>query len=154
MRSNPGPFEPVWYFLQTPMSFRVLGIGGSAIFTISALAIAAAHSNSALLLGLVLLGAFWLETSSNICRRCRYYGTWHCLGQGMLVSKIFWPIRGGVGDAGVMLHGAFAATYILYGLFWLWHRPLLGVLFTLWVPLAFVSATTPSGFSWRAGKPR
>jgi len=135
------------------MSFRVLGVGGFVLFTISALAIAAGHSGSALLLGLVLLGAFWLESSTNICRRCRYYGTWHCLGQGMLVSRILSPIRAATSEPGVMLHAALAAGYILYGLFWLWHRPALGVLFTVWAPLAFVSATTPSGFSWRAKQP-
>jgi hypothetical protein len=150
MRANPGPFEPFIYLLQTPIMYRVVGIGGFILFTITFFAIAADHSDRALLWGVILLGAFWVESSASICRRCRFYGTWHCLGQGRLVSVIFPPIRGGIGEFGVMRHAAFAAVYILYGLFWLWHQPLAGFLFTLWVPAAFITATTPAGFSWRA----
>jgi hypothetical protein len=153
MRPNPGPFEPLFYFLQTPMVYRIVGIGGFVLFSLSFLAIASDHSGGALLLGLLLLAAFWLESSVNICRRCRFYGTWHCVGQGMAVSKLFAPARGGIGEPGVMLHAAVAAIYVLYGLFWMWHEPLLGFLFTLWVPVAFISATTPTGFSWRAKQP-
>jgi hypothetical protein len=40
-------------------------------------------------LWLAMLAAWWLEASLTVCRRCRHYGTWHCAGQGMLVSKIF-----------------------------------------------------------------
>ena len=41
-------------------------------------------------------------------------------------------------------------VYLVYGLFWLWHVPVLGFLFTLWVPLLLISADVPNGFSWRA----
>src|ERR1035441_1198506 len=87
MRLNPGPFEPFVYILQTPIMFRVVGLGGLILFTIVALSIASEHSAGAAIFGLALMGALWFEASSNICRRCRFYGTWHCLGQGMLRSE-------------------------------------------------------------------
>ena len=59
-------------------------------------------------------------------------------------------IEGKLSEPGVMLHAVLGAAYVAYGLFWMWHRPVLGLLFTLWLPLAFISATSPSGFSWRA----
>jgi hypothetical protein len=94
----------------------------------------------------------WLETSTNICRRCRFYGTWHCLGQGMAVSKLFSRINGGVGDSGALLHVLLQVAFFLYGLFWIWHSPLLGFIFTLWIPIALITATSPAGFSWRAAR--
>ncbi len=153
MRPNPGPFEPFIYLLQTPISFRIFGVGGFALFTIFALSRAATHSASALALGLALLGALWIESTVNICRRCRFYGTLHCLGQGMLTARLLPRIDRAVSEPGVMLHAALVAVYIVYGLFWLWHSRLLGFAFTLWLPVAFISATTPAGFSWRARKP-
>src|SRR5208282_484573 len=152
MRLNPGPFEPFFYLLQTRLSFRVLGVFGLILFTILFFPIAAAHGTRYAIVGLVLLGALWLESSAAVCRRCRFYGTWHCLGQGMLVARLFSRIEGGLSEPGVRLHAALAAAYVAYGLFWMWHRPGLGFLFTLWVALAFISVTTPSGFSWRARK--
>jgi hypothetical protein len=104
-------------------------------------------------LGLVILGALWFETSANICRRCRFYGTWHCLGQGMAVSKLFSRIDAGVGDSGAMLHALLEAAFFLYALFWIWHLPMLGFIFTLWIPVALITATSRVGFSWRALKP-
>jgi hypothetical protein len=150
MRPNPGPFEPFFYLLQTPLSFRVLGVVGFVLFTILFLRIAGSYGTAYAIIGLVLLGALWFEASTNACRRCRFYGTWHCLGQGVLVSRLFGRIESKLSEPGVIRHAALAAVYVAYGLFWIWHRPALGVLFTLWVPLAFISATSPSGFSWRA----
>jgi hypothetical protein len=153
VRANPGPFEPFVYLLQTPLTFRLLGIGGLALFSIFAFTIAAAHSGTtAVLLGLILLGALWCESSTRICRRCRFYATWHCLGQAMLVSQLFRRIEGGISEPGVMLHAVLAAAYLSWAMVWLWHRPLLGVLYTIWLPLALISTTTPQGYSWRAGK--
>jgi hypothetical protein len=152
MRSNPGPFEPFVYVLQTRASYRALGLGGLALLSILAFSIAAAHSDAAVLLGFVLLGALWYEASTNICRRCRFYGTWHCLGQGMIVARLYSRLAGGVSEAGVTLHAAVAAVYLLWALYWLWHWPLLGALFTIWLPLALISTTTPQGYSWRALK--
>lgn len=152
MRLNPGPFEPFVYMLQTPGMFRVVGMGGLVLFAFSSLSIAADHSGAALIFGLVLMGALWYEASTSICRRCRFYGTWHCLGQGMLVSKMFSQIDTPLSDSGTMLHSALLAAFFLYGLFWLWHEPMLGFIFTLWVPIALVTATSPAGFSWRAIK--
>jgi hypothetical protein len=153
MRSNPGPFEPLIYLLQTPTIFRVVGIGGLAMFSILAFSISAADSGlGAVVLGLILLGALWYEASASICRRCRFYGTWHCAGQGMLVSRMFPRIEGGVSEPGVMLHGALAAAYLAWAMVWLWHSPMLGMLYTLWLPVAFISTTTPQGYSWRARK--
>jgi len=149
MRPNPGPFEPFFYLLQTRVSFRVLGILGLLLFTILFLRIAGSYGAIYPIIGIVLMGAFWLESSAKVCRRCRFYGTWHCLGQGELVSHLFSRIESKLSEPGVILHASLAALYVLYGLFWIWHRPLLGLLFTLWVPLAFISATSPSGFSWR-----
>jgi hypothetical protein len=150
MRSNPGPFEPFIYLLQTRASYRILGLGGLAILSILAFSIAAAHGAPAVLLGLILLGALWYESSANICRRCRFYGTWHCLGQGMIVARLYSRIGSGVSEGGVILHAAAAAAYALWLMFWLWHHPMLGVLATLWLPLALISTTTPQGYSWRA----
>lgn len=150
MRPNPGPTEPIFYLLQTRAAFRLLGIVGLVLFTILFLRIAGSHGAGYALIGLLLLGAFWFESSTNVCRRCRFYGTWHCLGQGMAVSKMFPRIEDKLSEPGVMIHGALGAAYVLYGLFWMWHRPGLGFLFTLWLPLAFISATSPAGFSWRA----
>jgi Na+/melibiose symporter-like transporter len=99
------------------------------------------------------MGALWYEASTNICRRCRFYGTWHCLGQGMLVSRMFPRIDDRLGESGTILHGALLTAFFAYGLFWLWHEPVLGFIFTLWVPIALVTATAPAGFSWRALKP-
>jgi hypothetical protein len=152
MRINPGPFEPVVYLLQTPAIFRLVGLGGFVLFAILALVIAGEHSSGAAMLGLLILGALWFEASANVCRRCRFYGTWHCMGQGMLVSRLFSRIESGVGELGAMLHFALAAIFFLYELFWLWHSPLPGFLFTLWLPIAIITATTPAGFSWRAEK--
>ena len=152
MRLNPGPFEPFVYLLQTPAVFRVVGLGGFVLFSIIALSIAGAHSAAAAIFGIALMGALWYEASTNICRRCRFYGTWHCLGQGMLVSRMFPRIDDRLGESGTMLHGALLAAFFAYGLFWLWHEPMLGFIFTLWVPIALVTATAPAGFSWRALK--
>jgi hypothetical protein len=152
MRINPGPFEPVVYLLQTPAIFRVVGLGGFVMFTILALTIAGEHGIGAAMPGLLILGALWFETSANVCRRCRFYGTWHCMGQGMLVSRLFSRIESGVSEPGARLHFALAAILILYEMFWLWHSPMLGFLFTLWLPLAIITATSPAGFSWRAQK--
>jgi hypothetical protein len=123
---------------------------GFALFTILFLRIAGSYGTAYAMIGLFLLGAFWFESSTSACRRCRFYGTWHCLGQGVLVSRLFGRIESKLSEPGVIRHASLAAVYIAYGLFWIWHRPALGVLFTLWVPLAFISATSPSGFSWRA----
>jgi len=153
MRLNPGPFEPFVSILQTPAMFRVVGLGGLVLFSIVALSIASGHSAGAAISGLALMGALWFEASSNVCRRCRFYATWHCLGQGMLVSKLFSRIDERLGEWGTMLHSALLAAYLIYGLFWLWHAPMLGFIFTLWVPIALVTASAPAGFSWRALKP-
>ena len=149
MRRNPGPFEPFIYILQTPIVFRVVGIGGLLAFTIAALSIASEHSAGAAIFGLALMGAVWFEASANVCRRCRFYATWHCIGQGMLASKLFSRIDEPLGKPGTMIHGALLAADLVYGLFWLWHSPMLGLIFTLWVPIALVSATSPAGFSWQ-----
>ena len=149
-RLNPGPFEPLVYLLQKPTSFRIIGVGGFALFTILALGKAAAHGVGDLVSGLAILGALWLESSLTVCRRCRFYGTWHCLGQGMIVSKILAAAPPGVTDTQLRAHLGLAGVFLLYGLFWLWHSPLLGLLFTLWIPLALISAIPPGReFSWR-----
>jgi hypothetical protein len=149
-RLNPGVFEPLVYLLQKPQSFRLIGLGGLAIFSVLMLFQAFIHGPRYGLAGLLLLAALWLESSLTTCRRCRYYGTWHCLGQGMLVSKIFPHVEGGAGELQYQAHLALLGAYLLYGLFWLWHVPALGLIFTLWVPLLLISADAPNGFSWRA----
>jgi hypothetical protein len=45
------------------------------------------------------------------------------------------------------------AAFLFYAVFWLWHSIALGVIFTLWFPLAVVSAIAPGGFSWRKSGP-
>ncbi len=152
-RLNPGPFEPFVYLIQTRGFFRLVGIGGFALFALFALREAAAHGAAALLVGLVLLAAMWLDSSMVACRRCRHYGSWHCLGQGMLVSKLFARSAPGVGNGRVALHLALLGGFLLYGLFWLWHSPVLGAVFTLWLPVAALSALPPGGFSWRRRAP-
>ncbi|HVA79561.1 MAG TPA: hypothetical protein VNF29_01405 [Candidatus Binataceae bacterium] len=127
MRINPGPFEPFVYFLQTPAGFRIIAGGGFILFTILFVAIAAAHGAAYVVFALILLAA-------------------------MLAARMLARTGGGLGKSASMRAAALAAIYILYGLFWMWHRPALGLLFTLWVPLAFISAASPAGFSWRAKK--
>ena len=70
----------------------------------------------------------------------------------MAVSKLFRRIDAGVGDSGAMLHVLLQVAFFLYGLFWMWHSPLLGFIFTLWIPIALITATSPAGFSWRAAR--
>jgi hypothetical protein len=149
-RLNPGIFEPLVYLFQKPQSFRVIGLGGLALFTVLMLIESFAHGAGYGLIGLLLLGVLWLETSLTACRRCRHYGTWHCLGQGMAVSNVFPRIQGGVDELRYQVHLGTLGVYLLYGLFWLWHSPALGLIFTLWVPLLLLSADAPNGFSWRA----
>ncbi|MBF6567740.1 MAG: hypothetical protein IVW54_02555 [Candidatus Binataceae bacterium] len=149
-RANPGPFEPIVYLIQSPVFYRVVGLGGFALFTIVALAIAAAHGFGYLLAGLILFAANWYDMSYSICRRCRFYGTWHCAGQGMLVARMFSPLNDAIGEWRMRLHFLLTAIVLVYGLYWVWHFPALGILFTLWLPIAGLSATSPGGFSWRA----
>jgi hypothetical protein len=149
-RANPGPFEPIIYLIQSPGFYRVVGLGGFALFTIVALAIAAAHGFGNLLAGLILFAANWYDMSYSICRRCRFYGTWHCAGQGMLVARMFSPLSDTIGERRMRLHFLLTAIFLVYGLYWVWHSPTLGILFTLWLPIAGLSATRPGGFSWRA----
>jgi hypothetical protein len=149
-RYNPGIFEPLVYLVQKPQSFRLIGVGGLILFTVLMLYQAFNHGAGYGLAGLFLFGVLWLESSLTACRRCRHYGSWHCLGQGMLVSKIFPQVQGGAGEVRYQAHLATLGVYLIYGLFWLWHVPVLGLIFTLWVPLLLLSADAPNGFSWRA----
>ncbi|SRR5579875_27572 len=149
-RPNPGPFEPLVYLIQSPAFFRAVGLGGLALFTVLSLRIAAGHGLGYFALGLILFIATWYDQTIAICRRCRFYGTWHCLGQGMLASRMFTRLENPLDDARVFVHFALTALFLIYGLFWLWHSIALGVLFTLWLPIAGLSATRPGGFSWRA----
>jgi len=151
-RLYPGVFEPVVYLVQKPQSFRVIGLGGLALFSVLMLSEAFSHGAGYGLLGLVLLGALWLETSLTACRRCRFYGTWHCLGQGLLASKVFPRVANGASDLQYQAHLVLLGIYLIYGLFWLWHAPALGFIFTLWIPLLLISADALNGFSWRANR--
>jgi hypothetical protein len=149
-RLNPGPFEPLVYMVQSPGFFRVFGLGGFALFTIVSLAIAARHGFIYFAIGLILFLANWYDLSISICRRCRFYGTWHCLGQGMLVSRMFTRLDNPIDETRMRLHFTLSALFVVYSLFWLWHSIFLGILFTLWLPIAVLSGTRPGGFSWRA----
>lgn len=153
-RINPGPFEPFIYFIQTRPFYRLVAVGGFALFTV--LALREAALNGGALAFLVLAGLFaanWLDMSLAMCRRCRHYATWHCGGQAVVVSKLFARTTPGVSDARVALHLILAAAFLLYGLFWMWHSIALGIVFTLWAPLAVLSAIAPGGFSWRKAAP-
>ena len=148
-RRNPGPFEPIIYIAQTPAFFRIVGIGGLVLFTIIFLGKAAAHSAGAFMFGLALLAALWIESTLTVCRRCRYFGTWHCAGQGILAARLFTPLTPGIGQPRVMLHFGLVALYLIYGLFWMWHGVATGILFTLWAALFVMSAIPADGFSWK-----
>ena len=152
-RLNPGPFEPFVYVVQTRGFFRLVGLGGFALFTVLALREAALRGALPLMFGVALFAALWLDTSLMACRRCRHYASWHCLGQGMAVSKLFARVAPGVAGPRVGLHLVLVAAFLSYGLFWLWHSIALGIVFTLWVPMAALSAIPPGGFSWRKGSP-
>ncbi len=153
-RPNPGPFEPIVYVIQTPAFFRIIGMGGLALFTIAALRRAAAHGGFGLPLGLILLAALWGEASVNVCRRCRHFDTWHCLGQAKLVARIFSPLPPGLDAGRTLLHFSLAGLYLAYLFFWMWHTAIAGIFITLWTPLFLLSAIPPGGFSWRAaGRP-
>ncbi|MHB8382403.1 MAG: hypothetical protein ACYDC3_08725 [Candidatus Binataceae bacterium] len=127
MRINPGPFEPFVYLLQTRGSFRIIGIGGLVLFTIVFVSIAWPHGAGYVIIGLVLLAA-------------------------MIAARTLGRTGAAVGASETTLDAALAALYILYGLFWIWHRPAWGILFTLWAPLAFLSTTSPAGSSGRASQ--
>jgi hypothetical protein len=119
MRINPGPFEPFVYLLQTRRSFRIIGIGGLILFTILFFAIAWPHGASYVIVGIILLAA-------------------------MLFARTLGRTGAAVGASETTLDAVLVAIYILYGLIWMWHRPALGVVFTLWAPLAFLSTTSPA----------
>jgi hypothetical protein len=68
----------------------------------------------------------------------------------MVVPKIFPRVDTGASEFQYQAHLAMLGAYLLYGLFWLWHVPALGLIFTLWVPLLLISAEARNGFSWRA----
>ncbi len=85
MRRNPGPFEPFIYVLQTPIVFRVVGIGGLLVFTIAALSIASEHSAGAAIFGLGLMGALWFEASANM-----YAGDAASSGLGIASGRGCW----------------------------------------------------------------
>ncbi|MGH7907123.1 MAG: hypothetical protein ACREP6_10885, partial [Candidatus Binataceae bacterium] len=145
---------PLVYLIQTPGVFRVLGLGGLAAFSALSLWQAAVHGWVFLLIGAVIAVALWCETSLDVCRRCRHLGSWHCLGQGKAVASLFRPNLfrqppAGLGRSGIRLHLALAAIYIIYGLFWLWHFWPIGLIFTLWVPIAALSSIPADGFSWK-----
>jgi hypothetical protein len=153
-RINPGPFEPFVYFVQTRPFYRLVAVGGCALFTIFALHEAALDGGAMAFFVLAgLFAANWLDMSLAMCRRCRHYATWHCGGQAMVVAKLFAQKRPDLSDARVTLHLMLTAAFLLYGLFWLWHSTALGIIFTLWIPLAAMSAIAPGGFSWRKGGP-
>jgi len=129
-------------------------VGGFVLFTI--LALRAAALNGGAVPFFVLAGLFvgnWLDMSLTMCRRCRHYATWHCGGQAVLVSRLFAQKPPGVSDTRVTLHLILTAAFLLFGLFWLWHSIALGIIFTLWIPLAAVSVIAPGGFSWRKAAP-
>jgi hypothetical protein len=147
-RPNPGPFEPIVYFMQTPAFFRVAGVGGFAVFAIMSLSIAATHGLGYFLIGLTLLAVTWLDLGVAMCRRCRHYGTWHCAGQGMVAARLFARQSSRIGRVRASVHFCLMALFLSYGLFWLWHSILLGLIFTLWLPVAILSAIAPNGFSW------
>jgi hypothetical protein len=149
-RKNPGPFEPIIYVIQTPAFFRIVGMGGLVLFTIVFLGKAAAHSAGAFLLGIVLLAALWLESSSTACRRCRHFGTWHCGGQAKLVARFFTPLPPGISQPRALMHFALIGIFLIYGLFWTWHGVFSGIVFTLWAALFTISAIPAQGFSWKS----
>jgi len=149
-RRNPGPFEPIIYVIQTPAFFRIVGIGGLVVFTIVFLAEAATHSAGAFALGVALLAAMWMESSLVVCRRCRYFGTWHCGGQAKIVERLFKPLPPGISGPRAKLHFGLLAFYLAYGLFWTWHAVATGILFSLWAALFVMSAIPADGFSWKA----
>ena len=159
-RINPGPFEPFIYFAQTRQFYRLVAVAGFAFFTILALREAALDGGAVpffILAGLFV--ANWIDMSLAMCRRCRHYASWHCGGQAVIVSKLatvsklFAQRTPGVSDTRMTLHLMLTAAFLLYGLFWLWHSIALGVVFTLWAPLAAMSAIAPGGFSWRKAAP-
>lgn len=151
-RRNPGPFEPIRYIIQTPGFFRVFGIGGLVLLTIVALVRAAAHGAGSVLLGLVLLGGLWAESTFTVCRRCRHFGTWHCAGQGMITARLVGKAAPGISEARATLHFVLVGLYLAYGLFWAWHGIATGVIFTIWAPLFLLSAIPAGGFSWRTAR--
>ncbi len=149
-RKNPGPFEPILYVIQTPAFFRIVGIGGLVLFTLIFLGKAASHSAGAFIFGLALLATLWIESTMTACRRCRHFGTWHCASQGMIAACLFKPRASGIGSSRVMLHFGLVGIFLVYGLFWMWHGVMAGIVFTLWAALFVISAVPANGFSWKS----
>lgn len=68
--------------------------------------------------GAIMLG-WWVEASLTVCRRCRHYGTWHCAGQGMLVSKVFSRLPAGLPRWRIVAHFVTDAVAFFYPQYWI-----------------------------------
>ena len=87
--------------------------------------------------------AWWVEASLTVCRRCKHYGTWHCAGQGMLVSKLFSRRPAGLPRWRIVAHFVLDAIAFLFPQYWIITRlggwvSLLSMLFLVFMIVASV----------------
>lgn len=108
-----------------------------------------------LLVWAVIGGIWWLEASLTVCRRCKHYGTWHCAGQGMLVSKVFSKKPAGLPKWRIVAHFVTDAVAFFFPQYWIITQLGLGVAALTWAFLIFmiVASVPRSGASYSPSKP-
>lgn len=101
-----------------------------------------------------IIVAWWFEASLTVCRRCRHYGTWHCAGQGMLVSKVFSRRPPGLPRWRIVAHFLADAVVFFFPQPWIYWRFGLGVCAATWAYLLLlvVAAFPREGASYNSGR--
>jgi hypothetical protein len=98
-----------------------------------------------------ILAVWWFEAASTVCVRCRHYGTWHCAGMGMLVSKVMRRRPPGVPRWRVIFHFSVDAVAFFFPIPWIyWRFGAAGVALALAYLVFIVVASVPkSGPSYQ-----
>jgi hypothetical protein len=139
----------LWDWWLAPKTFTVALMLFPLYAAASVVALWSASPLALLGWGAVLLG-WWFEASLTVCRRCRHYGTWHCAGQGMIVSKVFSKRPAGLPLWRVVAHFAADAVAFFYPQYWLVTQLGWGYALASWLYLVFlvVAATPRKGASY------
>jgi hypothetical protein len=134
--------------LLSPVTFRVMAV--TAPFYALAGAFALWRVGPAWLVAWAIFGvAWWFEASLTVCRRCRHYGTWHCMGQGMLVSRLFRRRTDTISRLTLARHALLDLVFFAVPVYGFWRfRPEAAVLAMAWIAIAAVSAWPKGGISY------
>lgn len=81
---------------------------------------------------------WWLEAGLTVCVRCKHYGTWHCAGQGMLVSKVFSRRPPGLPRWRIVAHFVTDAIAFFFPQYWIVTRLGWGIAALTWLYLVFM----------------